>query len=228
MSNLNLLYMEDDIDVKENVVYFLERYFNCIYVATDGEEAYKIYLEKNIDILLLDMNVPKMNGIALSKKIREDNKKIPIIFLSAYSDRDRLLEVLKLGVSSYIVKPFILQELTNTIKDSIKIVVEEQNIIDEVYFGEELLWKSSSKSLIYMKLPIYLSQKEILLTELFVNNKNKVFTLEEILEELFGDTDMELNSITQLISRFKRKIVSITKDSNFFIENIYKQGYKLR
>jgi len=225
---LNLLYLEDDLEVRENVVYFLERLFSNIYTATDGDEAYDIYCEKQIDILLLDINVPKMNGITLSKKVRENNYKIPIIFLSAYSDRGRLLEVLKIGVTSYIVKPFIFKELLETMSKTIQLIIEEKKTTDKVMLGLNLTWDENKKSLIYLDEVIHLTHNEILLTELFTSYQNKIFTLHEINEELFNHNNLHINTIIQLISRFKRKIVKITDNNHFFIENIYKQGYKFR
>ncbi len=228
MNKLNLLYLEDDIEVRENVVFFLERFFSNIYTASDGEEAYEIYCEKQINILLLDLNVPKMDGASLARKIRKEDQRIPIIFLSAYYEKEKLLEILKIGVSSYILKPYILKELLDTVKHTIKIILDEKKILSKIILEENLIWDEYKKSLIYNDKPIHLTHNEILLTELFTSFQNKIFTLNEINEELFYHDNLNVNTIIQLISRFKRKIVTITNNNEFFIENIYKKGYKFR
>ncbi|MFA9374983.1 MAG: response regulator transcription factor [Poseidonibacter sp.] len=228
MNKLNLLYVEDDIDVRDNVVFFLKRFFTNIYTAGDGIQAYEIYKKEDIDLLLLDINVPKMNGITFAKKIRAENTKVPIVFLTAYSDKERLLEVIKIGVSSYIIKPFDIKELLSTIQSCINIVSEEKKIINKVLLGENLIWEIDKKNLLFHNENIRLTNNEIMLIELFIKFKNKVFTPDEIIEELFPQSDIQANTITQMISRFKRKIIEKTQNESFFIENIYKKGYKLK
>ena len=90
MMNLNLLYVEDDEEIIEDIDFFLKRHFNEIIIAQDGEEAFQYFKEKNPDIIILDINIPKLNGLKLASKIRETNKKIPIIFLTAFSDKENL------------------------------------------------------------------------------------------------------------------------------------------
>jgi len=228
MNNLNLLYLEDDIEVRENVVFFLERFFSNIYTAADGNDAYEIFSNKKVHLLLLDLNVPKMNGVNLAKKVRETNQRIPIIFLSAYYEREKLLEILKVGVTSYIVKPFKVEELLSTIKDTIKMISEEEKTTNEHILGDSLIWNKDKKSLTFNENVIHLTNNEILLTDLFTDFQHKIFTLNEIIEDLFPHDDLQVNTVTQLISRFKRKLVTITNNEDFFIENIYKKGYKFR
>ncbi len=228
MNKFNLLYLEDDIEVRENVLYFLDRFFENIYTPNDGEEAYSMYLEQKIDFLLLDINVPKINGIQFAKKIREKDKKIPIVFLTAYSDRQKLLEAIKIGVTSYIVKPFDIKELLDTVRDSIYLLSQETKIANEIELGKNLFWDKEKRNLLFENESISLTHNEILLSELFIKSKNKIFTPDEIIDELFYENNIQANTITQLISRFKRKIIKITENDNFFIENIYKKGYKLR
>ena len=115
MTNLNLLYVEDDEEIIEDIDFFLKRHFNEIIIAQDGEEAFNYFEEKNPDIVILDINIPKMNGLKLASKIREINKKIPIIFLTAFSDKENLLQAINLHACSYLIKPFKIDELINTL-----------------------------------------------------------------------------------------------------------------
>lgn len=80
MNNLNLLYVEDDEETVESIDFFLKRHFNEIYLAQDGEQALSFFEEKDPDIVILDINIPKLNGIKLATKIREKNKKYPLSF----------------------------------------------------------------------------------------------------------------------------------------------------
>ncbi len=115
MTNLNLLYVEDDEETIDNIDFFLKRHFNEIIIAQDGEEAFNYFKEKKPDIIILDINIPKLNGLKLASKIREINKKVPIIFLTAFSDKDNLLQAINLHACSYLIKPFKIDELINAI-----------------------------------------------------------------------------------------------------------------
>lgn len=115
MTNLNLLYVEDDEEIIEDINFFLKRHFNEITIAKDGEKALELFEEKNPHIIILDINIPKINGLKVAAKIREVNKNIPIIFLTAYSDKENLLQAINLHAFSYLIKPFKVDELINAI-----------------------------------------------------------------------------------------------------------------
>ena len=115
MTNLNLLYVEDDEEIIEDIDFFLKRHFSEITIAKDGEKALELFEEKKPDIIILDINIPKINGLKVAAKIREVNKKIPIIFLTAFSDKENLLQAINLHAFSYLIKPFKIDELINAI-----------------------------------------------------------------------------------------------------------------
>ena len=73
-----------------------------------------------------------------------------------------------------------------------------------------------------------MTKNEVILTEFFIKNSNKIFTIEDIIEYCFYDEDMKNNSVIQLISRFKKKTADIINSKDFFIENIYNKGYRLK
>ena len=118
-SDLTLLYIEDDIEILQNITLILNKYFKKIYKAQDGEEALKIYSKNKPDILLTDIVLPKLNGLAVATEIRDKDKKIPIIFLSAYRDKALSDTADKLSSSSFLVKPFALNDLEMAISKAI-------------------------------------------------------------------------------------------------------------
>lgn len=120
MNNLNILYIEDDPEILENVSFLLSRYTNEVFTATNGEEALKVYKEKQPDIVVSDINIPKINGLKVAEIIREDNPSVPIIIISAHNEDHQLKIAKELNVSSYIRKPFTLQELKDAIAKAIK------------------------------------------------------------------------------------------------------------
>ncbi len=133
MNKFTLLYVEDDVEILENVKYLFSKSFKEIYTAKDGEEGLAAYHEYKPDIILSDINMPKLDGLSLVNKIREDDKDIPIVLISAYSDRDKLLQAIEIGVSSYVVKPFTIDELEETIAKVIeKKKIQNQAITDSL------------------------------------------------------------------------------------------------
>lgn len=228
MTNLNLLYVEDDEEIIEDIDFFLKRHFNEIIIAQDGEEAFRYFKEKNPDIIILDINIPKLNGLKLASKIRETNKKIPIIFLTAFSDKENLLQAINLHACSYLIKPFKIDELINTINKCKRDFFQENLNPHLKILSESFIWNKQKKELSFDNQRISLTKNEIALIDLFVENDFKFFTPEEINEFIFLNNDIKDNSIIQLISRLKRKITNLTGNNNFFIENIYNKGYHLK
>ena len=228
MTNLNLLYVEDDEETIDNIDFFLKRHFNEIIIAQDGEKAFNYFIEKKPDIIILDINIPKLNGLKLASKIREINKKIPIIFLTAFSDKDNLLQAINLHACSYLIKPFRIDELINALNKCKRDFFEEKQNPYLKVLNQDFIWDKQKKELSFNNQKISLTKNEISLIDLFVENDFRFFTPEEIHEFIFLDNEIKDNSIIQLISRLKRKIINFSGNNNFFIENIYNKGYHLK
>ncbi|MEA3289969.1 MAG: response regulator transcription factor [Campylobacterota bacterium] len=227
MKKLTLLCVEDDIEALEDIVYLLKRYFSKIYTATNGESALDIYNTNQPDIILLDVNIPKLNGLEVASRIRETDEKTPIIFLTAHSEKDKLLKAITLQVSSYIIKPFKIQEL----KDNIFNVIKKINVSNsKLQLLNNFIWDKETYELFYFDEQIDITKNEILLIKLLLANRSRFLTVNEILIEICDKKDevTGTNNIVQLISRFKKKVRKQTNSEDFFIENIYGGGYRLR
>ena len=111
LKDKKILYIEDDEVVLKNISKLLQNYFAHIYTAFDGEEGFRKFLEHKVDLLVVDIELPKLNGINLIKKIRKHNSTIPIVVISAYTKTDYLLESVELKLDKYIVKPFTSRKL---------------------------------------------------------------------------------------------------------------------
>ena len=118
-NELTLLYIEDDTEILENVSFLLSRFVKKVYTAIDGEEALNVYAEQKPDILVTDINIPKISGLEVAERIRKENKKIPIIIISAYTDDEQLKKAKEIGVSTYVKKPFTLSDLKDAITKAI-------------------------------------------------------------------------------------------------------------
>jgi len=118
-TDLTLLYIEDDAEILENVSFLLQRYVKKVYTAKDGEEALLMYEKHQPDILVSDINLPKLGGLEVVAKIREENKNIPVVLISAHDDEHFHIKAKAVNVSSYVIKPFRLQELTDAMQKAI-------------------------------------------------------------------------------------------------------------
>ena len=128
VSRYAILFVEDEVDIRKNYVTYLKMFFKDVYEASDGKEGYEVYKEKKPDILILDINMPKLSGLELLKKIRQDDSKTKAIMLTAHSDANLLLEAVELKLTKYLIKPISRDEL----KESLNLVVSE---LDN-YFNE--------------------------------------------------------------------------------------------
>jgi len=122
LSELNLLYVEDEETVRELLSPRLGRVVNKLFVAEDGADGYEQYSKYKPDLILTDISMPKLNGIQMSQKIREEDLSIPIIMLSAHSDTSFLLDAIEYGVNDYLTKPINKQKLFETLEKNAKVI----------------------------------------------------------------------------------------------------------
>jgi len=121
IDSIRVLYVEDDTDIAEEVAYFLQKRVKELYVAKNGKEGYELFLEHKPDIVVTDVQMPVMNGLDMSEKIRQKDQDIPIIIISAYNDTNFLTRSIGLGVASYIIKPINLSDLIEKIKKAYEV-----------------------------------------------------------------------------------------------------------
>lgn len=119
LKKFTLLYVEDDDMIRVELSQLLMGFFSMVYVAKNGKEGLRTYLENqdHIDLILTDVNMPELNGIDMIKKIRDFDRKIPVIFATAHSDNEFLAEAIKLKVLEYIVKPIDVRHLLSLMNE---------------------------------------------------------------------------------------------------------------
>ncbi|NQY20532.1 MAG: response regulator [Campylobacteraceae bacterium] len=214
-----ILYVEDDEGVRTINARFLKRMFNELYLAVDGEEAYELYNKYSPDIILTDINMPRLNGIDLSKRIRENDSSVKIIISTAFSDKKYLLDAIELNLEKYIIKPLNSRNLLPALTKAVNSLENETNfkvILDENFYFD------NNTSLFYnCDVVIDLNKKELLFLKLLVRNRNRIILYEEIEQKVWESEYMSLNSLRTTIG-FLRKKLPIN-----CIKNISNMGYKL-
>jgi len=127
-NDFSILYIEDDRLTQRIIVSVLEKYFSKIFVANDGLEGIKLYHEKRPDIILSDISMPNLNGIAMIEKIKEFNPKQKIVLFTGYNELDYLKKAINIGVDKYILKPLETQEMLSTLNEIIQSLREEKEL----------------------------------------------------------------------------------------------------
>jgi len=218
--NYTILYIEDDEGVRTINSRFLNRMFKKLYEAKDGEEGLTLYKKYHPDIILTDIQMPKMDGITLSKKIRRTDQDTKIIISTAFSDKDYLLEAIELRLEKYIIKPLTSRNLIPALTKAVEDL--EKNKDEKVVLSKNFYFDSIT-SVFYMDEKVLeLNKKELLFLKLLVLNKDKVVSYEEIERYVWEDEYMSLNSLRTTIGFLRKKIPFNC------IKNISNMGYKLK
>ncbi len=225
MSSLKLLYVEDDRDIQEIYLDILKESVDEVYSAYDGEEGYELYLSLRPDILLLDINMPKIDGLSLAKKIREIDRDVKIIITTAYGEQDKLLEAIELYLIKYILKPIEPNILIEAIGKAIYEITHSQNANSKNIFllDRDVTWNRESEILSNRSSEIKLTKNERRLLSFLSTDKSRVYTFFEIFDHLsYDDFDKEYdaNQIRALVKLIRKKI---PKNS---IINVYGEGYR--
>lgn len=135
LSNLRVLYAEDDTETREELQSILELYVAELYIAKNGREGLDLYKKYFPDIVITDIQMPEMNGLSMAADIRVLNSQQPIIILSAYNDVEYLFRALELGIQHYITKPISIERLLNKLAE----LTERMQLLKQVEENRRLL-----------------------------------------------------------------------------------------
>ncbi len=217
--NIKVLCVEDDEIARENTVEYLENYFENIYEASDAITGLKLFNQIDPEIIITDIQMPKLNGLEFIKKIREKNKKTQVIVLSAFSNKEYLFEAIELQLVKYLIKPIKENELKKALESCIQSINEDNSNI--IKLDENCFFDTFNSSLKYNDQLIKLRAKEIDLLQLLIKNKNRFVTYEEIENYVWQDSVMTKDALKTLIKNIKQKL---PKDT---ITNLTGMGYKI-
>lgn len=223
MSNIKVLLAEDEASLGMIVKESLESRKFTVFHAENGEEALEIFEQEKPDILVLDVMMPKKDGFTLAKEIRQDNKQIPIIFLTAKSQTADVLEGFNHGGNDYLKKPFSMEELIVRIKALLGRIALKTNT-ENIKIGT-YIFNFTKQTLTFSKEEQQLTHREAQLLFYLFEKKNQVLDRSFILNKLWGNDDFfNARSMDVFISKLRKKL---KKDTHIQIINIRGFGYKL-
>ncbi|MDD3344236.1 MAG: response regulator transcription factor [Sulfurospirillaceae bacterium] len=216
LSSMSILYVEDDVLTHTVIANALSRYCHQLFSAYDGEEALMIHQTNPIDMYIVDISLPKMNGLSLIRHIRKDQKKVPIIITSAHTDQEYLLEALTYTLEHYLVKPFEFEILMDVIA---QYIAKEYQLDNTLMIDEHTILDVTMKRLLIDNQPIALEPKEFACLELLCRNINKVLHYELIERYIYREEVMSRSAIRTLISNLNKKLAQKR------IRNVSGEGY---
>lgn len=195
----SVLYVEDESDVLANISNLLSNFFDNFYTANNGLEALDIFYEKELDILLVDIELPKMSGIEFIREVRKVNEDIKIIIISAYTNTDYLLESTELGLSKYIVKPLTSSKIHN-ILDTINTYYATHNKEIELC-GAKIL--QSSYTIEFGNKKYDLTKKELQFLKKLLQDKIVSY---DMIYEMWYDYLPTNNAIRSFVKHLRKKL----------------------
>lgn len=218
---LSVLYVEDNDDVRMQTNKMLSIFFEKIDLAINGSIAYKLFEENHYDLVITDIKMPEIDGMLLIKMIRNLNRNIPILILSAHDDKDYLLKSIDYNVEGYILKPYNINQIADTLE---KLFQRNNNLAykDSIVLVDDFIWDQDSKSLTKNGSKIKLTNNEIKLFEVFFRSPNFSLSYNDIENNLFDDYSFDNRRVRNLLSRLRKKT-----EIDLF-NSIYGFGYELK
>ncbi len=215
----NILLLEDDLQLSQTIEQFLSMNGFNVFTAYDGFSAQDIAYENSIDLMLLDVKVPNLNGFEFLKEERAKGSNIPAIFITSLNSIEDLEKGFSIGCDDYIRKPFALKELLVRVEAQLKKVYStKDNIVD---ITDRYKFNLKSMELLKDGKVVPLKSKELILLSLFLKNKDELLDYERIYQELWSfDQEPSAGSLRSYIKTL-RSIIG--KDKIQTVKNV---GYR--
>ena len=227
----NILVVDDDKEIVESIEIYLKNEGFNIFKAYNGIEALETLIEKEIHLILMDIMMPKLDGIKATIKIREE-KNIPIILVSAKSEDTDKIMGLNIGADDYITKPFNLLELIARVKSNLRRYVTLGNYNND-NFNKDLLKSGGLELNIETKEVkvdgeiVKITPIEFKIIKLFLTNKGRVFSIDEIYEKVWNEESFNVeNTVAVHIRRIREKIEINPKEPRY-LKVVWGVGYKI-
>lgn len=222
-NHIKILLAEDEISLGTIIKDSLESRDFKVTFCENGENALEEFKKSDFDALVLDVMMPKKDGFTLAKEIRLLNKNIPILFLSAKTQTQDIVEGFKIGCNDYIKKPFSMEELIVRI---IALIERKSNLtLEKKYHIGAYVFDTDSQVLSHEKVTYKLTHKEATLLEFLSQNKGEIIDRSTILNTLWKSDDFfSGRSLDVFITKLRKKLIL---DQSIEIINLRGRGYKL-
>ena len=224
----NILVCDDDREIVDAIEIYLEQEGYCVFKAYDGEEGLSVLRKNQIHLAIIDIMMPKLDGIHLVKELRKFST-IPVIFLSAKSeDADKILG-LNIGADDYVTKPFNPLELVARVKSNVRRYTTLGKIVekDNVYTSGGLVVDDNAKQVTVYGETIRLTPIEYKILSFLARNKGKVYSIDQIYENIWGDFSVRTDNTIAVHIRHIREKIEVDPREPKFLKVVWGVGYKI-
>ncbi|HTO17430.1 MAG TPA: response regulator transcription factor [Edaphocola sp.] len=224
-SKVKILLVEDDQSLGFLVKDNLEEHGYEVILCEDGESGWQQFMRNNVDVCLLDVMLPRRDGMSLATEIRKKNDKVPILFLTAKNLDEDKVAGFKAGGDDYIVKPFNMEELILRLEVFLKRTRESEVDVSKYDFSDNSFFDYENLILVNFGVQIQLTQKEADLIHYLLKNRNTVLKRTDILMNVWGKDDYFLGRSMDV---FMTKVRKYIKDiETIELQTIHGVGFKL-
>ena len=218
LNSLTVLFVEDEIELRNALEGAIGDEFAKFIVARDGDDGLKKFKKFKPDIVITDILMPIRDGLEMAKDIKQISRETPIIVLSAFSEKDRLLKAIDVGIDKYLIKPIDPDELML----SVNYIADELLSLDKVVeLGSGYQFDKNRKVLVKDEMTIALTKKELLFISILVRNLGVFVLHEEIKKHVWTNKNVTDAAIRTFIKRVREKT------GKEFIKNVPGLGYKI-
>lgn len=207
LKNSSLLLVEDDFRIREKFSRLLSIYVNKIYEAHNGKKALALYKKYNPSFIITDIEMPDMTGLELIEILRNENQYVTVVITSAFSNKEYLLNSIKLQVNDYLIKPINNNELQKTL-EKIAISIKEKSVIGIVKLAEGLNYDFIKKIICFENGQIsHLTPSESKFLELLILNKGMIVTKNMIEEKIYIFKTMSNTALKNIVHKLRKKLI---------------------
>jgi len=222
--NLKVLYVEDEKEIRDSMAQILSLEIKELFLAENGKEALEVYKKIKPDIIIADINMPKINGLEFVRQVRQSDQSVRVIMLTAQSDVQSLLESTELKLTRYLIKPVTGRELFSSLEKALCEINSFQVVNKQTYaIDEEYLWDFKESILLYKNEEIHLTPKEKKILNLMFSHLNMTVSYDMLLQDVWENDDVYgIDTIKTTIKNLRRKL---PKDT---IGNVYGTGFRVK
>jgi DNA-binding response OmpR family regulator len=215
LKELKVLLVEDEVNLARLLKDAIGDNFFSFTIASDGVEGRELFLKIKPDIVITDIEMPKLSGLDMAKELKQISPDTPIVILSAFSEKEKLFSAIDIGITKYFLKPFDLDELLSYISSIVPKLAHKNIKLDE-----DFVFHKTTNSLYKNDKFISLTKNETKFLSILLDKKDSIVDDKTIKESLWGD-EVSDERLRTFIRRFR------AKTSKKLVENIKGIGYKI-
>lgn len=215
---LIVLVVEDEVKTRESLISVLNSRFAKVIGAQNGDEGLKKFKKFKPDLVITDIAMPIMDGLDMAKEIKEISDDVPVVVLSAFSEKDRLLRSIDIGIDKYLIKPIDVEELFKVLDELIGEKIDTNALIN---ISEEYQFNKTKRLIIHNGEEIVLTKKELAFVSLLLRQPGVLVLHEDIKKNVWIGEHVSDTAVRTFIKRVRDKV------GEDFVKNVPGLGYKI-